>query len=54
MIKFPQKKYEIIYADPPWQYRDRDILCGCTLSSAMLDITPDHFCSYGERKEGAD
>lgn len=25
MIKFPQKKYEIIYADPPWQYRDRGI-----------------------------
>ena len=23
IIKFPQKKYEIIYADPPWQYRDR-------------------------------
>ena len=31
-----------------------DILCGCTLYSAMLDITPDSFCSYGERKEGAD
>ena len=28
--------------------------CGCTLHSAMLDITPDSFCSYGERKEGAD
>ena len=33
---------------------DGDILCGCTLHSAMLDITPDSFCSYGERKEGAD
>ena len=29
---------------------DGDILCGCTLHSAMLDITPDSFCSYGERK----
>ena len=33
---------------------DGNILCGCTLHSAMLDITPDSFCSYGERKEGAD
>ena len=33
---------------------DGDILCGCTLHSAMVDITPDSFCSYGERKEGAD
>ena len=33
---------------------DGDILCGCTLHSAMLDITPDSFCSYGERKEGAE
>ena len=33
---------------------DGDILCGCTLHSAMLDITPDSFCSYGDRKGGAD
>ena len=33
---------------------DGDILCGCTLHSAMLDITPDSFCSYGERKGSAD
>ena len=37
---------------------DGNILCGCTLHSAMVDITPDSFCSYGdsygERKEGAD
>ena len=30
---------------------DGDPLYGCTLESAMLDITPDSFCSYGERKE---
>ena len=24
---------------------DGNILCGCTLQSAMLDITPDSFCS---------
>ena len=32
---------------------DGNILCGCTLHSAIVDITPDSFCSYGERKEGA-
>ena len=33
---------------------DGNILRGCTLHSAMLDITPDSFCSYGERKGCAD
>lgn len=33
---------------------DGNILFGCTLHSAMVDITPDSFCSYGERKGGAD
>jgi N6-adenosine-specific RNA methylase IME4 len=23
MIEFPQKKYSVIYADPPWRYQDR-------------------------------
>lgn len=23
MIPFPNKKYEVIYADPPWSYRDK-------------------------------
>lgn len=32
---------------------DGDILCGCKLYCAMLDITPDGFCSYGERRDGA-
>ena len=33
---------------------DGNILFGCTLHSEMVDITPDSFCSYGERKGGAD
>ena len=33
---------------------DGNILCGCTLHSAMVDIMPDSFCSYGERKGCAD
>lgn len=24
MIKFPDKKYQIIYADPPWSYRNKN------------------------------
>ena len=24
MIPFPDKKYQIIYADPPWEYRDKN------------------------------
>ena len=24
MIPFPDKKYDIIYADPPWKYEDKD------------------------------
>ena len=30
-----------------------NILYGCNLHPSMLDVTPDGFCSYGERKEGA-
>ena len=33
---------------------DGNILCGCTLHSAMVDITPDSFCSYGEKRRGKD
>ncbi len=36
MIPFPNKKYNIIYADPPWSYRDKrnkhPRLCGGALS----------------------
>ena len=30
MIPFPNKKYNIIYADPPWAYRDS----GCAGAAA--------------------
>ena len=30
MIPFPDKKYDIIYADPPWSYSDK----GCNGSAA--------------------
>lgn len=25
MIPFPNKKYSVIYADPPWKYQDEEI-----------------------------
>lgn len=31
---------------------DGNVLCGCNLKSGMVDITPDGFCSYGERRDG--
>lgn len=30
MIPFPDKKYDIIYADPPWSYSDK----GCNGNAA--------------------
>ena len=47
MIKFPDKKYNIIYADPPWSYRDKALAgnrgAGCkyqTQSSEWLNLLP--------------
>ena len=28
MIPFPRKKYSVIYADPPWSYRDKSLHMG--------------------------
>ena len=36
MIPFPNKKYQIIYADPPWRYRDK-----------RVSITSDRPQKYG-------
>lgn len=30
---------------------DEDILCGCLHPSGLNDMSPNGFCSYGERKE---
>ena len=30
---------------------DGDILCGCLHPSGLADVSPNAFCSYGERKE---
>lgn len=29
---------------------DGNVLCGCNLKSGMVDIYPDGFCSYGEKR----
>ena len=34
MIPFPDKKYSIIYADPPWSYSDS----GCSVSYTHLTL----------------
>ena len=34
MIPFPSKKYNIIYADPPWSYNDR----GCSGAAEIANI----------------
>lgn len=31
MIPFPNKKYSVIYADPPWSYKDK----GCSGNAEM-------------------
>lgn len=33
---------------------DGDPLYGCAIESALMDITPDSFCSYGELKGGSE
>jgi len=47
MIPFPNKKYQIIYADPPWSYKDKALAgnrgAGCkyqTLDKNYLDNLP--------------
>lgn len=47
MIPFPNKKYNIIYADPPWSYRDKALAgnrgAGCkypTQSKEWIDELP--------------
>ena len=41
MIDFPDKKYNIIYADPPWQYNDKALAgnrgAGCKYDVMTLD-----------------
>lgn len=41
MIPFPNKKYQIIYADPPWEYRDKALAgnrgAGCKYTTQSIE-----------------
>lgn len=68
MIPFPDKKYQIIYADPPWVYQDKSKSHGggaeshyiCTPTSEMCDwnIPADKdsvclmWCTYPQLEDG--
>ncbi len=45
MNKFPDKKYQIIYADPPWQYDDKSLAgnrgAGCKYDLMSMDDLKD-------------
>ena len=38
------------FETPKW---GNDIMIRCVNMSGCIDVNPDDFCSYGERKEGA-
>jgi len=42
MIPFPNKKYQIIYADPPWQYNDQG--CQGTMANHYKGMELDDIC----------
>ncbi|MHA1408523.1 MAG: MT-A70 family methyltransferase [Candidatus Heimdallarchaeaceae archaeon] len=37
MIPFPDKKYQIIYADPPWQYKTKECLAKKSILNGKLN-----------------
>ena len=42
MIPFPDKKYDIIYADPPWSYSDKG--CNGNAAEHYPTMTVDEIC----------
>ena len=46
MIPLPDKKYSIIYADPPWSYQNRGTRASCLRAHSIFRIT--HYC-YSNR-----
>ena len=45
MIPFPDKKYKIIYADPPWQYRDSTVPPDRKIENHYPTMKTDDICS---------
>lgn len=52
MIPFPNKKYSVIYADPPWSYRDK----GCSGNAAdhYQTMTIEDICNLPVQDLAAD
>jgi N6-adenosine-specific RNA methylase IME4 len=46
MVTFPNKKYKIIYADPPWVYRDKSKSHGGGAESHYNCIPIDEMCTW--------
>lgn len=42
MIPFPNKKYDIIYADPPWRYSDKG--CSGSAEKHYPTMTVEEIC----------
>ena len=52
MIPFPDKKYNIIYADPPWRYRDKG--CNGNAAAHYPTMKNDDICKLPVDKIAAD
>ncbi len=52
MIPFPNKKYSVIYADPPWQYQDRS--CDGAAESHYPTMRVDDICNLPVKDITAD
>lgn len=52
MIPLPNKKYGVIYADPPWQYRDRK--CNGNAEDHYPTMTLEEICNLPVRDITAD
>ena len=46
-MQYPDKKYEIIYADPPWYYADRKkgTIFGGGVTTKYPTLTPEQLCT---------
>jgi len=47
MIPFPNKKYNIIYADPPWSFGSKSYQDS---GRDMIDIQKNHYCTMTEKE----
>lgn len=50
MIPFPDKKYNIIYADPPWSYSDKG--CNGNADSHYQTMKIDDICKLPVNTSG--